>query len=99
MASSTTRRAELSSISLDGLLKGDMNAVNELVSACKTNGFFYLDFRNASTLKTLEQVNELVSVGNSVFKLPIEEKEEYSTEKHLPSRLQGYFTLETYRRP
>ncbi|KAJ5403546.1 2OG-Fe(II) oxygenase family oxidoreductase [Penicillium cosmopolitanum] len=52
--------------------------------------FFYLDFRNASTLKTLEQVNELVSVGNSVFKLPIEEKEEYSTEKHLPSRLQGY---------
>ncbi|RYO86907.1 hypothetical protein DL766_000304 [Monosporascus sp. MC13-8B] len=90
MASSTAKQAELNSISLAGLLEDNVDAVNELVSACKTNGFFYLDFRNASTSQMLKQVDELVDVGNSVFKLPLEEKEEYSTEKHLPSRLQGY---------
>lgn len=77
-------------ISLAGLLEGNPNTVNELVSACKTNGFFYLDFSDVSTAETLKKVDELVDVGNSVFKLSLEEKEEYSTEKHLPSRLQGY---------
>lgn len=87
---SSTKRADLVSISLAGLLEGNPDTVSELVSACKTNGFFYLDFRDASTEETLKQVDELVDVGNSVFKLPLEEKEEYSTEKHLSSRLQGY---------
>ncbi|KAL4915958.1 hypothetical protein BDW62DRAFT_212265 [Aspergillus aurantiobrunneus] len=90
MTSSTATRAQLNSISLTSLLDGNADAVNNLVAACKTNGFFYLDFRDASTSKTLKQVDELVDVGNSVFKLPLEEKEAYSTEKHLPSRLQGY---------
>ncbi|KAL4929911.1 uncharacterized protein BDV17DRAFT_297881 [Aspergillus undulatus] len=90
MTTSTTKQAELNSISLAKLLEGNSDAVNELVSACKTNGFFYLDFRDAATSETLKQVDELVDVGNSVFKLPLEEKEGYSTEKHLPSRLQGY---------
>jgi hypothetical protein len=38
-------------------------------------------------------VDDLAAVGNSVFKLPLEEKEQYSTEKHLPSRLLGYVLL------
>ncbi|KAK2865223.1 hypothetical protein FQN49_003786 [Arthroderma sp. PD_2] len=87
---SMTKQAELKSVSLSGLLEENVETVNDLVSACKLNGFFYLDFRDASTCKTLKDVEDLVVVGNSVFKLSLEEKEEYSTEKHLPSRLQGY---------
>lgn len=83
------QQADLKSISLAGLLKGDADTANDLVSACKEKGFFYLDFRDPSTCGTLTQVDELIAVGRSVFKLSLEEKEQYSTEKHLPSRLQG----------
>jgi isopenicillin N synthase-like dioxygenase len=85
-----SNQANLKSISLAGLLAGKTNAVNDLVSACRENGFFYLDFRHQSTCSILEVVDDLAGVGNSVFKLPLEEKEKYSTEKHLPSRLLGY---------
>ena len=93
MTTATIKRAELDSISLSRLLDGNLDAVNELVSACKTNGFFYLDFRGVATSETLKQVDKLVDVGNSFFKLPLEEKEAYSTEKFLPSRLQGHVGL------
>ena len=90
MTTATIKRAELNSISLSKLLEGNVDAADELVSACKINGFFYLDFRGVATSETLKQVDELVDVGNSIFKLPLEEKERYSTEKYLPSRLQGH---------
>lgn len=84
-----TKQADLKSISLAGLLEGNVDTVRDLVSSCKENGFFYLDFRDPSTCEILKVVDDLSAVGKSVFKLPLEEKEEYSTEKHLPSRLQG----------
>ncbi|CAG8903463.1 unnamed protein product [Penicillium egyptiacum] len=84
-----SQQADLKSISLFGLLEGNLEAANDLVSACKEKGFFYLDFRDASTCKMLTQVDDLITVGREVFKLSLEEKEQYSTEKHLPSRLQG----------
>lgn len=85
-----SKQADLKSISLAGLLAGNIEAVNDLVSACKQNGFFYLDFRHASTCDILKHVDELSVIGKSVFDLPLEEKEQYSTEKYLPSRLFGY---------
>lgn len=85
-----TKQTDLKSISLAGLLARDIDSVNDLVQSCKEYGFFYLDLRDASTCETLEKANELVGVGKEVFKLPLEEKEEYSTEKYLPSRLLGY---------
>ena len=84
-----TNEADLKSISLAGLLAGDASTVNDLVQSCKENGFFYLDLRDASTCETLEKADKLVGVGKTVFKLSLEEKEEYSTEKYLPSRLLG----------
>ncbi|KAE8158579.1 hypothetical protein BDV40DRAFT_307681 [Aspergillus tamarii] len=84
------QQADLKSISLAELLKGDADTASDLVSACKEKGFFYLDFRDPSTCETLTQTDELITIGKSVFKLSLEEKEQYSTEKHLPSRLQGY---------
>lgn len=86
----TDQCADLKSISLVKLLAGDGDSAKDLVQACKENGFFYLDFRNDSTSEPLQQVDELIEVGNAVFKLPLEEKEQYSTEKYLPSRLLGY---------
>jgi hypothetical protein len=68
----------------------DSESAKDLVQACKENGFFYLVFRGPPTSRSLKQVDELISVGNAVFSLPLEEKEAYSTEKYLPSRLLGY---------
>jgi isopenicillin N synthase-like dioxygenase len=84
------RCADLKAISLVKLLAGDSESAQDLVQACKGNGFFYLDFRHPSTSRCLQQVDELIGVGNAVFSLPLEEKEDYSTEKYLPSRLLGY---------
>jgi len=85
-----SKQADLKSISLADLLAGNIDTVNDLVSACKQNGFFYLDFRHASTCDTLKHADELSVIGKSVFNLSLEEKEYYSTEKYLPSRLFGY---------
>lgn len=84
--------ADLRSISLVKLLADDPESVKDLVQACKEKGFFYLDFNSPTTSQSLRQVDELVDVGNAVFKLPLEEKEAYSTEKYLPSRLLGYLS-------
>uniref|UniRef100_A0A1Y1MGR5 Non-haem dioxygenase N-terminal domain-containing protein n=1 Tax=Photinus pyralis TaxID=7054 RepID=A0A1Y1MGR5_PHOPY len=86
----SSKQADLKSISLAGLLAGNDDVVSDLVSACKENGFFYLDFRHESTCGILKLVDDLAAIGKSVFKLPLEEKEQYSTEKYLPSRLFGY---------
>ena len=93
------RCADLKAISLVKLLAGDSESAKDLVQACKDNGFFYLDFRGPSTSRSLEQVDELISVGNAVFSLPLEEKEAYSTEKYLPSRLLGYALNRMARSP
>lgn len=84
------KQAHLSSISLAKLLAGNVDTVNDLLQACKGNGFFYLDFRHPSTCDILKHVDELAIIGKSFFKLSLEKKEEYSTEKYLPSRLFGY---------
>ncbi|KAL2794875.1 hypothetical protein BJX66DRAFT_351026 [Aspergillus keveii] len=83
-------QANLHTISMAELQAGRSDAVNNLVSACRDNGFFYLDIRHPSTCSILEVVDNLAPVGNSVFELSLEEKEQYSTEKYLPSRLLGY---------
>lgn len=40
-----------------------------------------------------QQVDDLTAMGQEVFRLPLEEKEAYSTEKYLPSRLLGYLPI------
>ncbi|KAM3538906.1 hypothetical protein ARSEF1564_008174 [Beauveria bassiana] len=90
MTAEPTKDADLQAISLAGLLEGDIDSVRDLVSACKGNGFFYLDVRHESTSDVLKLVDDISVIGKSVFKLPLEEKEIYSTEQYLPSRLLGY---------
>lgn len=99
MAIGTNKTANLASVSLAGLLAHDANAINDLVSECKTNGFFYLDFRHPSTSDILKLVEQLSIIGKSMFKMTLEEKEEYSTEKYLPSRLLGYVRCKCFYAP
>ncbi|KAG6010351.1 hypothetical protein E4U21_006915 [Claviceps maximensis] len=89
-SSRSVKQANLKSISLASLLAGDTHVTQDLVEACKVNGFFYLDFCHESTCDILELVDELAAIGKSTFALSLEEKEEYSTERYLPSRLLGY---------
>lgn len=91
-----TKDANLQAVSLAGLLEEDIDSVRDLLSACKENGFFYLDFRHESTSDVLKLVDDLSVIGKSVFKLPLEEKEIYSTENYLPSRLLGYVGIKIY---
>lgn len=93
--SKPARQAKLKSISLAGLLAQDPDATQDLVETCKIHGFFYLDFRHDSTRELLELVDELAAIGKSTFALPLEEKEKYSTERYLPSRLLGYVSCDT----
>ncbi|KAF4201968.1 hypothetical protein CNMCM8927_000882 [Aspergillus lentulus] len=82
--------ARLRRVSLAGLLAGDLSVVNELLSACQEVGFFYLDFQNPSTCGILDDVDNIAALGTSVFQLPQEEKQEFSTEKFGPSKILGY---------
>ncbi|KAG5993322.1 hypothetical protein E4U52_002032 [Claviceps spartinae] len=84
------QQASLQSILLTDLLAGDSDAEEALVEACKVHGFFYLDFRDTSTFDILELVDDITTIGKETFALSLEEKEKYSTEKYLPSRLLGY---------
>lgn len=88
------QQADLQSILLADLLAGDPDAAKALVEACKVHGFFYLDFRDTSTFDILELVDDITTIGKETFALSLEEKEEYSTEKDLPSRLLGYVLME-----
>jgi hypothetical protein len=44
-------------VSLAKLIDGDAGTVNELTSACRDIGFFYLDLRNVRTNNILEDVD------------------------------------------
>ena len=77
----TKTEVELPTVSLAKLVKGDTDAVNGLVTACRDVGFFYLDFRDSSTSKVLEDVEKLVGIADNTFQLPLEEKQHYNTEK------------------
>ncbi|KAM3538912.1 hypothetical protein ARSEF1564_008180 [Beauveria bassiana] len=93
-----SKDAGLKSILLSDLLAGDAGSVSDLVSACKEFGFFYLDFQHPSTCGILKHVNDLSAIGKAVFELSLEEREQYSTEKYLPSRLLGFNASESAER-
>lgn len=64
----------MKSISLAGLLAGDVNVTKNLAEACRVNGFFYLGFRHKSTCDILKLVDELAAIGKALFTLSLEEK-------------------------
>ncbi|GFF81085.1 hypothetical protein IFM62136_10448 [Aspergillus lentulus] len=80
----------LPTVSLAKLIDGDAGTVNELTSACREIGFFYLDLRNVRTNNILEDVDRIFSITDDLFRLPFEKKQEYSTEKFTVSKILGY---------
>lgn len=64
----------------------DADEAARLVDACETTGFFYLDLSDNPTNSRLgtdliDNADNLVTVAKEAFKLPLEEKEQYSMMK------------------
>lgn len=65
-------------LSFAKLLGGDQSESERLFSACKSLGFFMLDFQDTSQGRAiLEEVETLMKVGAEVFDLDLEEKQRY----------------------
>ncbi|CRG92415.1 Peptide transporter PTR2 [Talaromyces islandicus] len=90
-AKSEVDYGELPTVSLAKLVQGEADAAKDLFTACRDVGFFYLDFRDPSTSKILEDVDKLVTITERTFQLPLEEKQYYNTEKlSTLSKTHGY---------
>lgn len=79
----------LLTVSLAKLIDGDAETVSELTYACRNIGFFYLDLRDTRTNNILEDPDRVFSVANNLFQLPLESKQEYSTENFTISKILG----------
>lgn len=68
-------------ISLDKLVNHDAEEIERLWKACCEIGFFYLDLRQDAAARsgsvTLEHDDELFTLGEQFFALPVEEKQKY----------------------
>lgn len=65
-------------LSFAKLLAGDQSESERLFSACKSLGFFMLDFQDTSQGRAiLEEVETLSGVGAEAFDLDLEEKQRY----------------------
>lgn len=79
----------LPTVSLAKLIDGDAGTVNRLISACRDIGFFYLDLRKVRS-NILQDADRVFSVIDDLFQLPLEKKQEYSTEKFTVSKILGW---------
>lgn len=65
-------------LSFAKLLAGDQSESDRLFSACRSLGFFMLDFQDTSQGRAiLEEVETLSEVGADAFDLDLEEKQRY----------------------
>lgn len=68
-------------LSFAKLLGGNQSESERLFSACKSLGFFLLDFQDTPQGRAiLEEVETLMKVGAEVFDLDLEEKQHYKVE-------------------
>jgi isopenicillin N synthase-like dioxygenase len=68
--------APLLRLSLKKLLAKDAEEVNRFTRACEDLGFFYLDVSGLGD-SLLDDVNQLFSIGEELFNLPLDEKKRY----------------------
>ena len=73
--------AALQVISLQKLLDGDQETSAELLKACKDLGFFYLDCRNVSGGKIMEQVQEMYDLATGFYDMSQEEKSRWLVDR------------------
>jgi isopenicillin N synthase-like dioxygenase len=66
--------AQLVVIDYDLLLQRDPSSIEQLLEACKSHGFFYLDLSKPSISSTITQWEESLSLMNDWFSKSLEEK-------------------------
>jgi isopenicillin N synthase-like dioxygenase len=73
-SSEVMHAANLRTIDLGRLQKGDEAEALKLFEACKDDGVFYLDFSSEECIKMMDQVKDLFTVSKRLFELSEEEK-------------------------
>ena len=74
--------APLLRLSLASLISHDSTELSRFTSACESLGFFYLDLTTHPTgTAILSDADQLFSVGEALFDLPVEEKIKYDFSK------------------
>ena len=91
--------ADLPTINYQELFQGNVREDQRLFEACKTWGFFYLDFRNGSVKDVLKTVEEMYQLAEEIFDLPLETKLEYDVDKIGSSKTCGQAQLSSPRVP
>jgi hypothetical protein len=86
----TFENAKLRKIPLRDLYVGKAEAIEALIQACKTEGFFYLDLCGDETARMVANVEKLELLGQDIFNCAEEEKTRYDFRKIGRLRTTGY---------
>lgn len=68
-------------LSLQKLVDGDQASTAELLRACTELGFFYLDCRDYTSGRVMEEVGDMYSLATSFYDLPQEEKSKWLVDR------------------
>lgn len=69
---------QLVTISAANLLHGDRQTQDDLLQACKSLGFFYLDCRDHPSKPTMQLVNGISAMALEFYDLPLACKEKWT---------------------
>jgi isopenicillin N synthase-like dioxygenase len=86
----TLENAKLRKIPFRDLYVGKAEAIEALIQACKTEGFFYLDLCGDETARMVTNVEKLELLGQDIFNCAEEEKTRYDFRKIGRPRTTGY---------
>ncbi|KAE8409305.1 oxidoreductase [Aspergillus pseudonomiae] len=86
---STIPVAKLLKISLSSLISGDPDAAQDVLTACRTSGFFHLDLSNSPLGEAMMPlVDSIFPTIHETMQLPLEEKMKYTQDA--PRSFLGY---------
>lgn len=87
--------AQLRTVHLSKLLDGDAAESRNLLNACKTDGFFYLNIQNIDD-NLLQVVDAMFQLDRELYDVPDEEKMAYDVDKLSELKLNGYVNKSDY---
>ena len=79
--SSSNAYADLQVISYKGLVAREPETLKLLSSACKEDGFFYLDLTEPPKSSFLQIVSKVMTASHRLFDLPLVDKMGFDTNK------------------
>lgn len=82
--------AVLRTIALSKLLSNDPEEVASLMSACKNEGFFYLNLSGTEANDIWPQAKEIFAIIHEFFDQPLEDKLKFDVKEFGISEINGY---------